>query len=109
MGCGDGRHVLAFNVICHGDPSNVRTAIPEIARVLKPGGIYQGTMLLKRKANLGIGTEGAADTWIRDGDDDKDHPHFCCSAGELVTLFDRFELSYLEDKMRQKPGSWHCA
>ncbi len=100
-------YVLSFNVIYHGDPSIVRTAISEIARVLKPGGIYQGTMLSKRNANFGIGTEIAADTWVREGDDDKDHPHFYCNAGELVSLFDRFELSYLEDKVHSKPGSWH--
>ncbi|TYC65349.1 class I SAM-dependent methyltransferase [Stappia sp. BW2] len=100
-------YVLSFNVIYHGDPSIVRTAISEIARVLKPGGIYQGTMLSKRNANFGIGTEVAADTWVRDGDDDKDHPHFYCNASELVALFDRFELSYLEDKVHTKPGSWH--
>jgi hypothetical protein len=64
-------------------------------------------MLSKRNANFGIGTEIAADTWVREGDDDKDHPHFYCNAGELVSLFDRFELSYLEDKVHSKPGSWH--
>ncbi|EAV40562.1 hypothetical protein SIAM614_16737 [Stappia aggregata IAM 12614] len=100
-------YVLSFNVIYHGDPSIVHTAIAEIARVLKPGGIYQGTMLSKRNANFSIGTEVATDTWIRDGDDDKDHPHFYCNASELVALFDRFELSYLEDKVHTKPGSWH--
>lgn len=100
-------YVLSFNVIYHGDPSIVRTAIAEIARVLKPGGIYQGTMLSKRNANYGMGREVAPDTFVRDGDDDKDHPHFYCSAAELVALFDRFELSYLVDKVHSKPGSWH--
>jgi ubiquinone/menaquinone biosynthesis C-methylase UbiE len=100
-------YVLSFNVIYHGDPSIVRTAIAEIARVLKPGGVYQGTMLSKRNGNFGLGREVAPDTFVRDGDDDKDHPHFYCSAGELVALFDRFELSYLEDKVHSKPGSWH--
>jgi len=99
--------VLSFNVIYHGDPSIVRTAIAEISRVLKPGGIYQGTMLSKRNANYGMGREVAPDTFVLDGDDDKDHPHFYCSAAELVALFDRFELSYLEDKVHSKPGSWH--
>ncbi|WP_420336149.1 class I SAM-dependent methyltransferase [Roseibium sp.] len=100
-------YVLSFNVIYHGDPEIVRTCISEIARVLKPGGLYQGTMLSKRNANFGIGDEVAPDTWVREGDDDKDHPHYYCSAGELVDLFGRFELSYLEDKLHSKPGSWH--
>ncbi|MHA7772267.1 class I SAM-dependent methyltransferase [Roseibium sp. M-1] len=100
-------YVLSFNVIYHGDPSIVRTAIAEIARVLKSGGVYQGTMLSKRNGNFGLGREVAPDTYVRDGDDDKDHPHFYCSAVELVDLFERFELSYLEDKVHSKPGSWH--
>jgi len=100
-------YVLSFNVIYHGDPSIVKKAISEIARVLKPGGTYQGTMLSKRNGNFGLGTEVAPDTFVRDGDDDKDHPHFYCNAAELVELFDGFELRYLEDKLHRKPGSWH--
>jgi len=100
-------YVLSFNVIYHGDPVVVRKSVSEIARVLKPGAIYQGTMLSKRNVNFGLGTEVAADTWVREGEDDKDHPHYYCSAGELVDLFGGFELSYLEDKEHRKPGSWH--
>lgn len=100
-------HVLSFNVIYHGDPEIVKTAISEIARVLKPGGTYQGTMLSKRNGNFGLGTEVAPDTYVREGDDDKDHPHFYCNAAELVDLFSGFELRYLEDKLHRKPGSWH--
>jgi len=100
-------YVLSFNVIYHGDPGIVRRSISEIARVLKPGGVYQGTMLSKRNGNFGIGTEVAPDTFVREGDDDKDHPHFYCNAAELVALFDGFELRSLVDKVHSKPGSWH--
>jgi SAM-dependent methyltransferase len=100
-------YVLSFNVIYHGDPQIVKSAISEIARVLKPGGTYQGTMLSKRNGNFGLGTEVARDTFVREGDDDKDHPHFYCNAGELVELFGGFELRSLEDKLHRKPGSWH--
>ncbi|WP_269581476.1 class I SAM-dependent methyltransferase [Roseibium sp. Sym1] len=100
-------YVLSFNVIYHGDPQIVKSAISEIARVLKPGGTYQGTMLSKRNGNFGLGTEVARDTFVRDGDDDKDHPHFYCNAAELVELFGGFELRSLEDKLHRKPGSWH--
>lgn len=100
-------YVLSFNVIYHGDPTIVRKAISEIVRVLKPGGTYQGTMLSKRNTNVGIGREVARDTWVKDGEDDKNHPHFYCSAAELIELFAEFELSYLEDKEHRKPGSWH--
>ncbi|CTQ51548.1 Methyltransferase domain protein [Roseibium album] len=100
-------YVLSFNVIYHGAPSIVAKAISEISRVLKPGGIYQGTMLSKRNGNFGVGTEVAPDTWVREGDGDKNHPNFYCNAAELVTYFGDFELSILEDKVHSKPGSWH--
>ena len=100
-------YVLSFNVIYHGAPDIVRTAISEIARVLKPGGTYQGTMLSKRNSNFGIGSQVAPDTWVRDGDGDKDHPHFYCNALELVRLFDGFEIRVLEDREHARPGTWH--
>lgn len=100
-------YVLSFNVIYHGDGPIVRKAISEIARVLKPGGIYQGTMLSKRHVSCGKGTEIAPDTFVVDNDDDKDHPHFYCNARELVALFEGFELRSLKDKQHSKPGTWH--
>lgn len=104
-------HILSFNVIYHGDPLIVREAISEIARVLKPGGTYQGTMLSKRNAKYGKGEEIAPNTYV-DGeidheDSDKVHPHFYCNAAELVMLFDGFELLSLIDQQHAKPGSWH--
>ncbi|MFP4126589.1 MAG: class I SAM-dependent methyltransferase [Alphaproteobacteria bacterium] len=106
---GDGAfdYVLAFNVIYHGEPGVVRRAIAEIHRVLAPGGLYQGTMLSKRNANFGRGTEVAPDTFVRTGDDDKGHPHFYCDARGLCALFAGFEPLKLEDRLHRKPGSWH--
>jgi tellurite methyltransferase len=104
-------HVLSFNVIYHGDPLIVRAAIAEIARVLKPGCSYQGTMLSKRNVKYGKGEEVAPDTFVDaaiDPDDsDKIHPHFYCNAAELVDLFAEFELLSLLDQEHAKPGSWH--
>lgn len=105
-------YVLSFNVLYHGDPDVVRTAIGEIHRVLKAGGIFQGTMLSKRNAGFGLGTEIAPDTFVRaDGDDmdhsDKVHPYFYCDAAGLVALYDGFELISLRDQVHSNPGSWH--
>jgi ubiquinone/menaquinone biosynthesis C-methylase UbiE len=41
-------YVLSWNVIFHGTMGDVGRRIAEIWRVLKPGGLYQGTMLSKR-------------------------------------------------------------
>jgi len=100
-------YVLSFNVIYHGDPDVVRQTLTEIARVLKPGGHYQGTMLSKRNHNFGQGREVATDTFVNDEMSDKAHPHFYCAAASLVALFHDFELLSLEDRVHSKPGSWH--
>jgi SAM-dependent methyltransferase len=106
-------YVLAFNVIYHGDPSIVRNTFAEIRRVLAPGGTFQGTMLSKRNAGFGVGTEVAPNTFVReataaDGDDsDKSHPHFYCNAAELTELLAGFELMSLRDVAQKKPGAWH--
>ncbi|MGE0652431.1 MAG: class I SAM-dependent methyltransferase [Alphaproteobacteria bacterium] len=101
-------YVLAFNVIYHGDGTVVRRAIAEIARVLRPGAVYQGTMLAKRNVNYGHGREVAPDTFVADdADGDKAHPHFYCDAAGLVDLFADFELETLYLREHEKPGSWH--
>ena len=100
-------YVLSLNVIYHGDGNVVRAAIGEIRRVLKPGGIFQGTMLSKRNSAYRAGREVAPDTWINPGDEDKDHPHFYCDAAGLVALFQGFELFELADRIYDTPGSWH--
>lgn len=110
---GDGTfdYVLAFNVLYHGDGGVVRTAFGEIARVLKPGGTFQATMLSKRNAGFGLGTEISPNTFVReagDGDDsDKAHPHFYCNAAELVALLAGFELVSLRDVAQKNPGHMH--
>lgn len=72
-------YVLAFNVIYHGDLHIVRRTFSEISRVLTPGGIFQGTMSSKRNSGFGVGTEVAANTFVREAGDDDDydkaHPH----------------------------------
>ncbi len=101
-------YVLSFNVIYHGDQSVVARAISEIRRVLKPRGLFQGTMLSKRNGHYGKGTEVAPNTFIEDsGIDDKGHPHFYCNAAELVALFDGFELMSLSDRAHKRPDHWH--
>ncbi|ACY17229.1 class I SAM-dependent methyltransferase [Haliangium ochraceum] len=102
-------YVLSFNVIYHGDKAVVSRAITEIARVLRPGGVFQGTMLSLRNHNVGEGEEISPGTWVRtdgQGDEDKAHPHFYCSAHELCEMFSGFEPLSLED-VEQGAGSWH--
>lgn len=106
-------HVLSWNVIYHGDEDILLRTIGEIRRVLKPGGAYLGTMLSKRRLNYETaqmtGREISRNTWVFDAEEgsDKNHPHYFCSAAELLALFSGFEVAKLEDCSHEKPGSWH--
>jgi tellurite methyltransferase len=100
-------YVLAWNVIYHGDRTVVDQCVSEIARVLKPGGVYQGTMLSKRNRNFGMGREVAPDTFVIDAISDKAHPHFYCDAHTLIAIFGDFELLSLSDREHRQPGSYH--
>jgi 2-polyprenyl-3-methyl-5-hydroxy-6-metoxy-1,4-benzoquinol methylase len=100
-------YVLAWNVIYHGDRGVVDRCVAEIARVLKPGGTYQGTMLSKRNGNFGKGREVAPDTFVIDAISDKAHPHFYCDARGLIEIFGGFEMLSLIDRPHRQPGSYH--
>lgn len=100
-------YVLAWNVIYHGDPATVKTVLAEIARVLRPRGILQGTMLTKRNAYYGKGKQVAPDTYVNDEEDEKKHAHFYCNAKELAGLLHEFEILALRQQKQLKPGSYH--
>ena len=92
--------VIAWNVIYHGDGDVVREALAGIRRVLRPGGLYVGTMLSKRSPSYGQGVEVRPNTFVVPGSDgDKAHPHFYCDAAELVELYDGFEVIELRERV----------
>jgi tellurite methyltransferase len=98
--------VLSWNVIHHGSLGDVGRRLAEIWRVMKPGALYQGTMLPTRNINYGRGRTIAPDTFVVDGSE-RGHPHFYCDAATLVALFAGFELLSLTQQLHRKPGSWH--
>lgn len=104
-------HVLSWNVIYHGDETVVRRTLAEVARVLRPGGTFMTTMLSARRLPVeqakAKGHEVSTGTWIFEGDGDKIHPHYFCTARRLTELLDGFELWHLYDREHEKPGSWH--
>ncbi len=104
-------HVLAWNVIYHGDETIVRRTLAEIARVTRPGGTFMATMLSSRRLPVeqakAPGREISRNTWVFEGPGDKVHPHYFCTAAELVDLLWGFELLALYDRPHEKPGSWH--
>ncbi len=104
-------HVLAWNVIYHGDEAVVRRTLGEIARVTRPGGSFMATMLSARRLPFeqarAPGKEIARNTWVFEGPGDKVHPHYFCTAPELLSLLWGFEVFTLYDRPHEKPGSWH--
>jgi SAM-dependent methyltransferase len=99
-------YVLSWNVIFHGTLGDAGRRLAEIWRVLKPGGLYQSTMLSKRDGQFGRGRPVAPDTFIR-GCDAKAHPHYYCDLAGLAALFAGFELLSLTQEEQRRPGSWH--
>jgi SAM-dependent methyltransferase len=100
-------YVLAWNVVYHGAPRAVATVLNEIERVLRPGGLFQGTMLSKRNAKHGLGRRVDADTFVIDGEEDKAHPHFYCDDAGLRAMFKGFAITALDEREHRTPGSWH--
>jgi len=99
--------VLSWNVIYHGNLGDVGHRLGEIWRVLKPGALFQGTMLTTRNSNYGVGRAIAPDTFVVDGQEEKEHPHFYCDAARLIALFAGFDLLSLTQQQQRKPKSWH--
>src|SRR5437763_2803639 len=78
-------YVLSWNVIYHGTLGDVGHRLAEIWRVLKPGGLFHGTMLWKRDVQVGRGRATAPATVIRRSDPSA-HPHFHCDLAGLDVL-----------------------
>lgn len=100
-------YLLAWNVIYHGDLPVVQRSLSEILRVLKPGGIFQGTMLSKRNSEISTGRRIAKDTYVNADCFEKRHPHFYCNGAELIAMLGGFEPLTIMDREHSRPGSYH--
>lgn len=103
-------HVLAWNVIYHGERDIVAAALAECRRVLRTDGTLQLTMLSKRHRAYRVGREVRPDTFVDDtSTGDKEHPHFYVDAGGLTELLAEtgFDLVSLVDVDQQPPGGFH--
>lgn len=101
-------YVLAWNVIFHGSEDDVVTAVGEITRVLRPGGILQSTMLSKRHAEYGLGIEVSPNSWVQpDGPKDRPYPHVFSDEHDVLRLHRDLRLLTAFDDEHREPGSHH--
>lgn len=104
-------YVLAFNVIYHGTEADAVRALAEIRRILRPGGMYQATMLSKRSVDYGRGQQIAPNTYVQPrGHGDKVHPHLFADEHDLLRLHSGFRLLAAEDRDQTGDGEqhWYC-
>lgn len=101
--------IVSWNVIYHGDDTEMRQAFAEIYRVLKPGGTIQITLLSKHHEDFAVGREVSKDFWIDDkAGPDKAHPHSFSNARGAVNLLDDFNIRALVDvEQRGKAQNFH--
>lgn len=101
-------YVLAWNVIFHGLEDEVAVAIGEVARVLRPAGLFQTTMLSKRNVDYGVGVELSPNCWVQpDGPRDKPYPHVFSDEHDVLRLHCGFALLAMFDVKHRRPGSYH--
>jgi SAM-dependent methyltransferase len=103
-------HVLAWNVLYHGDREVAEQGLCECARVLRPGGTLQLTMLSTRHRAFGTGREVRPNTWVDDtSTSDKCHPHLYVDAVDLVAMLRRggFGIRSMVDVDQLPTGSFH--
>lgn len=101
-------YVLAWNAIYHGLRDQVAEAIGEVARVLRPSGLFQTTMLSKRNVEYAKGIEIGPDAWVQpDGPEDKPFPHVYSDEHDVLRLHPGFRLLTAFDEEHRTPGSYH--
>lgn len=103
-------HIVAWNVLYHGDGSIVRDAFRECRRVLREGGTFALTMLSTRHRAYGIGDEVRLDTFVDAASgDDKAHPHYYVDGDALTALLESagFVVVTMDDVDQEPPGGFH--
>ena len=87
---------ISIHVIYHGTLEQMRKAIGEIHRTLKPGGLALLTFQSKRSYRYGRGREIEPNTFIPDIGEDRDVPHHYSDREELEKVLQAFTILEIE-------------
>jgi SAM-dependent methyltransferase len=90
--------VVSFNVIYHSFRKDIVKTISEVFRILKPGGIFYGTLLTKDKGSQFTENENQVideQTLIIKGGVEDGVPHFFSHLEDVFEFFTEFEIEDL--------------
>lgn len=103
--------VIGIYVIYHSTLANMRKAIAEIHRVLRPEGLALLTFISKNDYRYGNGTQIEPDTFVPNIGPDSGVPHHYSDRAEIEDLLDRFRILKIDleervDKQGQRHSHW---
>lgn len=99
--------VISVAVIYHGTLAQMRRAIGEVHRVLKPGGFALLQFKSKRSYRYGRGEEIEPDTFIPDTGEDAGVPHHYSDREEIEELLQKFTIRVINHMERIFEGGHH--
>jgi tellurite methyltransferase len=103
--------VVSIHVLYHATRTGMLGSIAEIARVLRPGGLFIGTLLSTRTWKYGEGEALEPETFVQARGPEAGVPHHYCNETEARTLLSEFRLLDLhldefEDESGELQSHW---
>jgi SAM-dependent methyltransferase len=103
--------VLSIHVLYHATRAGMLRSMDEIARVLRPGGLFVGTLLSTRTWKYGEGEMLEPETFVQPRGPEAGVPHHYCDESESRSLLSGFELLDLHldefaDEAGERQSHW---
>ena len=97
--------IVSTQVLYHATRAGMQTALAEIERVLRPGGLFVGSFLSTRTWKYGEGERLERDTFVQPRGPEAGVPHHYCDEDEVRSLLSNFKLLALHlDEYRDEAG-----
>jgi SAM-dependent methyltransferase len=97
--------VLSIHVLYHASRAGMQSSMAEIGRVLRPGGLFIGTLLSTRTWKYGEGEMLEPQTYVQPRGPEAGVPHHYCDEAEARSLLSGFSLLELHlDEFSDEAG-----